>query len=280
MSEKLTFVPVAEAARIIGVTAQTIRNLCKAKTLRYQMRGNLFYVCREDIKRYAASILEVNQIERTIEEYTKELLKATEQVRIAKQEMYDRLENMQMFPDRIKNITLLLTFLVPHLDESITQREMEIVLMVLKGEKIVDVAEKVHLTRDRTRQIWEKAVRKLSYFPEELHDRDKRIEDLSRTIQELRAQIKEAGILPVPNRNDNLLSSSIFNYDFSVRTLNCLKAAEIRTVDDLIRCPREHLLKFRNFGKKGLAEIDEWLAAHNLSFAESGPSTKEEKLPM
>ena len=277
MSEQLTFIPASEAAEMVGVTAQTIRNLCKAKTLRYQMRTNLFYVCREDVEKYAQSISEVNEIERSVEDYKREINKAYEQLRDAKQEMQDRLEDMNMFPERIKNITNLLMSLIPHFVDNLMEREVEIVMLILQGEKISDVAQKLQLTRDRTRQIWEKAIRKMSYFPNELRLKDERIEDLMRTIEDLEARIDQAGIDKVPHSKANLLASSIYDYDFSVRTLNCLRAAEIRTVEDLIKYPRARLLKFRNFGKKALTELDEWLDEHGLAFAQYEDETQEIK---
>ena len=277
MSEQLTFIPASEAAEMVGVSAQTIRNLCKAKTLRYQMRTNLFYVCREDVEKYAQSISEINQIERDIDDYKKEINKAFEQIRDTKQEMQGRLEDMNMFPERIKNVTNLLISLLPHFSDCLSDREVEIVLFVLQGEKISDVAEKVKLSRDRTRQIWEKAIRKMSCFPNELQARDERIEDLTKTIEELEARLDQAGIDKVPHSKSNLLASPIYNFDFSVRTLNCLMAAEIRTVGDLVKHTREDLLKSRNFGKKGLTELDEWLADHRLAFAQYEEPTQEPK---
>ena len=277
MAEQLTFIPASEAAEMVGVTAQTIRNLCKAKTLRYQMRTNLFYVCREDVEKYAQSISEVNEIERSVEDYKREINKAYEQLRDAKQEMQDRLEDMNMFPERIKNITNLLMSLIPHFVDNLMEREVEIVMLILQGEKISDVAQKLQLTRDRTRQIWEKAIRKMSYFPNEVRMRDERIEDLMRTIEDLEARLDQAGLDKVPHSKANLLASSIYDYDFSVRTLNCLRAAEIRTVEDLIKYPRARLLKFRNFGKKALTELDEWLDEHGLAFAQYEDEVQETK---
>ena len=277
MAEQLTFIPASEAAEMVGVTAQTIRNLCKAKTLRYQMRTNLFYVCREDVEKYAQSISEVNEIERSVEDYKREINKAYEQLRDAKQEMQDRLEDMNMFPERIKNITNLLMSLIPHFVDNLMEREVEIVMLILQGEKISDVAQKLQLTRDRTRQIWEKAIRKMSYFPNEVRMRDERIEDLMRTIEDLEARLDQAGLDKVPHSKANLLASSIYDYDFSVRTVNCLRAAEIRTVEDLIKYPRARLLKFRNFGKKALTELDEWLDEHGLAFAQYEDETQEIK---
>ena len=63
-----------------------------------------------------------------------------------------------------------------------------------------------------------------------------------------------------------LLKTKLSDQDLSVRALNCLKAAEVETVGDLVRFNRNDLLKFRNFGKKSLSEMDELLANLNLHF--------------
>ncbi|MDR2684872.1 MAG: DNA-directed RNA polymerase subunit alpha [Prevotellaceae bacterium] len=63
-----------------------------------------------------------------------------------------------------------------------------------------------------------------------------------------------------------LLKSNLVDLDLSVRALNCLKAADIETLGDLCRITRAELLKFRNFGKKSLTELDEKLESLNLSF--------------
>lgn len=63
-----------------------------------------------------------------------------------------------------------------------------------------------------------------------------------------------------------LLKTKLVDKDLSVRALNCLKAAEVDTVGDLVRFNRNDLLKFRNFGKKSLTELDELLTSLNLHF--------------
>ena len=63
-----------------------------------------------------------------------------------------------------------------------------------------------------------------------------------------------------------LLKTKLSDQDLSVRALNCLKAAEVETVGDLVRFNRNDLLKFRNFGKKSLSELDDLLATLNLQF--------------
>ncbi len=63
-----------------------------------------------------------------------------------------------------------------------------------------------------------------------------------------------------------LLKTKLTEQDLSVRALNCLKAAEVETLGDLVRFQRGDLLKFRNFGKKSLSELDELLENLNLDF--------------
>ena len=63
-----------------------------------------------------------------------------------------------------------------------------------------------------------------------------------------------------------LLKSKLADMDLSVRALNCLKAADVETLGELVKFNKNDLLKFRNFGKKSLTELDELLESLNLSF--------------
>lgn len=63
-----------------------------------------------------------------------------------------------------------------------------------------------------------------------------------------------------------LLKTPLSELDLSVRAYNCLKAADIKTLGDLVSYNIADLLKFRNFGKKSLTELEELVADKNLSF--------------
>ncbi len=63
-----------------------------------------------------------------------------------------------------------------------------------------------------------------------------------------------------------LLKTKLVDMDLSVRALNCLKAAEVDTLGDLVSYHKSDLMKFRNFGKKSLTELSELVDAKNLSF--------------
>ena len=63
-----------------------------------------------------------------------------------------------------------------------------------------------------------------------------------------------------------LLKTKLTDMDLSVRALNCLKAANVDTLGELVQFNKTDLLKFRNFGKKSLTELDDLLESLNLSF--------------
>ena len=63
-----------------------------------------------------------------------------------------------------------------------------------------------------------------------------------------------------------LLKTKLIDMDLSVRALNCLKAAEVDTLGDLVSFNKNDLMKFRNFGKKSLTELEELVLLKGLSF--------------
>jgi DNA-directed RNA polymerase subunit alpha len=63
-----------------------------------------------------------------------------------------------------------------------------------------------------------------------------------------------------------LLKSKLSDMNLSVRALNCLKAADVETLGDLVKYHKTDLLKFRNFGKKSLTELDDLLENLHLNF--------------
>lgn len=72
-----------------------------------------------------------------------------------------------------------------------------------------------------------------------------------------------------------LLKTKLADVELSVRALNCLRAAEVETLGDLVKYNRNELLKFRNFGKKSLAEVEKLLDSLGLTF---GMDTSKYKL--
>ncbi|MFH1000677.1 MAG: DNA-directed RNA polymerase subunit alpha C-terminal domain-containing protein, partial [Bacteroidota bacterium] len=63
-----------------------------------------------------------------------------------------------------------------------------------------------------------------------------------------------------------LLKTKLIDMDLSVRALNCLKAADVETLGELVAFNKNDLLKFRNFGRKSLTELEDLVKAKSLEF--------------
>lgn len=74
-----------------------------------------------------------------------------------------------------------------------------------------------------------------------------------------------------------LLKTKLVDMDLSVRALNCLKAAEVETLGELVSFNKSDLLKFRNFGKKSLSELEELVKSKSLTFGMNVAKYKLEK---
>ena len=63
-----------------------------------------------------------------------------------------------------------------------------------------------------------------------------------------------------------LLKNKLVDMELSVRALNCLKSADVETLGELVSYHKSDLLKFRNFGKKSLTELEELIESKGLAF--------------
>lgn len=70
----------------------------------------------------------------------------------------------------------------------------------------------------------------------------------------------------VPAAYNEMLDRPITDYPLSVRALSCLKSADINTLRELVRHTEIDLLKFRNFGKKSISELSEFIKDHDLTW--------------
>jgi DNA-directed RNA polymerase subunit alpha len=107
--------------------------------------------------------------------------------------------------------------------------------------------------------------------------------DEHKITEELEVPVKEEGGVVYNDYDEDiaqmrqLLNTKLSDMDLSVRALNCLKTSEIDTLANLVKLQRPELMKFRNFGKKSLTELDELIAKHNLHFGMDVTKYKLEK---
>lgn len=149
--------------------------------------------------------------------------------------------------------------------------------------------------RERVRQIEAKALRKLKHpvraqhleilfrstLENKLKESLKEIAKLQEDKEALASQVKRdketaqkiidtlhtiGAVGDKINIIPSVLAKSIFDFELSVRTHNCVKNVNVKTVGDLIQKTEQEMLKAKNFGRKGLVELKAILATMNLRF--------------
>ncbi len=84
------------------------------------------------------------------------------------------------------------------------------------------------------------------------------------------AEVEEAALPPIaeaePEEEDSILDQSIETLELSIRSMNCLKNANIRTLRDLVSRSEKEMVEIRNFGEKSLKEVRSKLEVHGLGF--------------
>lgn len=285
---KTKYISAHDAAKMAGVTTQTIRNLCKAGTLTFQKRQNLFYPLREDVKRYADTIADVEDITTDIEQYKQQLISERDALKAELQDMqikyHERMVNLEMFPQRIEVIKETLKAVVEgigrytiYTDCSLTGREIEVTWDALQGKTFEEIGKglKPIVTSYSARQTWHKALRKFANVKGAFYHINSENDQLKETLKEKNDEIatlhaklegKENVIDDGTRKLSRLLAMQMRDFDITVRCLNVLKYADIYTVRDLVRLHRQDLLKYRNFGRKSLTELDEFIEDHGLSW--------------
>ena len=165
----------------------------------------------------------------------------------------------------------------------LNEREFYIVIEVFKnGLKLEQIGKLLGITRERVRQILEKTLRRIKYrekyfiYGEYANLEKIALKEYEEYKEKLLAKwTYESACEFLENYNqeqNNTLESKLYDswekYDFSVRTWNCLKRANIKTVGDIVELGTFGLLKLKNMGKKSVKEIMKHLNEDGIYFKE------------
>ena len=136
------------------------------------------------------------------------------------------------------------------------------------------IANEFGLTRTRIQQLKRRAESKVKLYYSRLAKYDTLQNENMTLVSEIRmllkvknSILKRKGLKGVKlSKSLPLLSERLIDLDLTVRCLNCLKAAEIETLGDLVNHDKNDMLKFRNFGKRTLIELEDLVESKGLKF--------------
>lgn len=279
----MKLIKVREAAERLGISRQTIENWGKSGVLNiHKISKNSHYVDAETIDALANTMQDVENTRKLLKQ---EQEKLEEDYRKERQLRRD-VERELFVGGKLCSAVCCKEFYLSipmMLCEIGLIRDAECVIMckIIGGQGVSSIAEEYGLSRSRILQIFTKGCRKareLSGIKEQFYELQELRQENNRMKEEIKMMADELELQRVAEQEfketeelDKILelyNTSIEEYSLrlSIRSINCLKAAGIQTIGDLIKYRKTELLSLRNFGKNSLKELDELLDNLGLSF--------------
>lgn len=284
MSENQKLITVAETAVKLGVTSQTIRNYITSGAVKAVKIGNRTYIDKQALGSVLDQLSDVEGMSRNISRLKGRLAKEETALRTRLTGL-EAPNSVLYFLNRVRYSKELMESVVYSLGyRHLTDRQLNIAMAFLRGDSPELIASRHGLTRSRIYEIVAKIIREIGKVPtyssleDTIDEKDKEIEILHSTIEGLRKEVeslrmeserkKEMGREFTDEDMEmlKLLNKPLDMFNISVRSLKCLHNADIDTIGDLVEYERTDLLKFRNFGKKSLNELDDVLESLNLEW--------------
>ena len=271
------YIKASEVAEMFGVTRQTIRNWIDKGLLIATKLDNSHYVTMQSVKAIEDKFKDIVVTEDLIERY-KESLDVTAKEYLATKELLRSCcnENLALRQNKeyvVKFLPILFP-IVKVCGEPSTRRGEAMMEMLLRGQDVKAISERFSVTPERVKQIIDKEQRIISCEATLYSKLKSENETLKKQLEVMGCNLKSMENIGVELKEveveDNILTKKLSDCNLSVRTLNCLRSYQefqdgnlvwcpIETVGDLARRNKTDLLKLRNFGKKCLTEIDDFL---------------------
>lgn len=272
-----------EAAELLDCDPQTISNWVEKGAIIGHKVGNYLMINRESIEHYFDDFKVLADMASKIAE-----LKTEYQNIINDQKaLLDEAKGDSLTSQRAKEIFRRNQLTLISLSESyykgyFNNREREVLVDVIKGVKLEDIGKKLGLTRERIMQIATKAANKLTQIEDLKQIRDENIA-LKEENDRLKQYIADQNLKVSAYENSDRLRFTIFEkrlneLNLTVRTQNGLKQLNCDTLGDVVKLDMSMLLKARNFGKKSLAEIDEFIKRLGLHWGMNPEKMSAEEL--
>lgn len=287
-----------EAAEMLRVDPQTITNWCSKGVLRAKQVGKWMMVDRDTITKLFDSLQDLAESEKVIKELQEDNYAKMRELKQANEEWQKDIAFVNGM-EKPSRLIRMIQSLIDSIDNEIMgERERNVLKEYLDGSEFEAIGDEYGITRERTRQIIEKGMRKLGSLEPYgdvlnrcnetqaenlmmrslLKKQDAELAELREKLnikveqdEHKTAEEKAMGELSEQDKEIlGLLNTRLVDLNLTVRSLNCLKAADLETFGDLVKCHKIDLLKQRNFGKKSLGELDDLLETmskiHGIKF--------------
>ena len=289
MTQYITF---EEAAQILGMSRESVRLYVKRGLLIQGESYGAKKILKSSLDALMNQGYDVVQQTAAIEAYRQEL--AEEKRNLAEEKKHlAAVRAMANLKEKIfENWTeirhMLLLFVEDNAEDmNLSYRERDIASRFLSSSNLEDIAEHYDVTPERVRQIWNKAVKKLARacryteVQNELAKVKKQLDDhrkWSATLEETLVNNNKTAEMLATEINIPESLFGLTNAGLSVRCVNCLTNAGLKDLYQLTFISKHHLVRFRNFGRKSLDEIERLMDFYNLSF-NSPQSLQDVRIP-
>ena len=275
-----------EAAELLDCEPQTITNWVEKGAINGHKVGNILMVDRESIEHYFDDFKALADMATKIADLK------TEYKNIIKDQeaLLDEARGNSLTSQRAKEVFRMNQLTLISLSEGyLKDRESGILTEIIKGVKLEDIGNAFGLTRERVMQIATKAANKLASIEDlkQIRDENKTLKEENNRVSKennlLKKYITDQRITIDAYENSDKLHSTIFekrliDLNLTVRTQNGLKSLNCDTLGDVVKLDISMLMKARNFGKKSLTEIDEFIKRLGLHWGMNPEKMSVEEL--
>lgn len=286
MKAKPLFMSRQEVADYFGVLPQTVSNWASRGLITPIEGTKGHHYSREQIEAHASSLIKLHRHDTRIAEL-EHLLNEKQKALELKWSDIETTEPLNPWDvkESFVRVARGIIATLPHIASRNDERAENIVKDLLSFTSQKSIAEKNCLCVSRINELFNRSLRWYEEAPNVLEEKDRRIIEQSMLIMELKCKCvqlaNELATLaekqwetPIAVDEDFLsyikaCETPINILPLSVRAKTCLDNAEIETLGELIALEKHDLLKFRNFGKKSLTEIEDLLESLNLHFGDT-----------
>ena len=281
----------AEAAEVLGVCEDIVSKYVKMGLLVNLKKYNKgpMSISAKSIEKFLSMGSEVVDMHKAIKQAKAEAAQMREELEREKEKLQTEMNHVSLRTFLYMNAPMInqtmkevLSFMEEHV--GLSDREWGILKILCNGGKLEDGSKLYGLTRERVNQIANKALRRLKIHIKSVGYREEEVMRLREEVARLtaenklkdrqleinyaqRVEDKKDAVVMIPER----LSRPIHLADFlSVRAINCMCIFDIEHLYQLAWMSKSNLLRLRNFGKKSMIELCDFLEEYGLDFGNEG----------